>query len=509
MSMNSAMPTEEEVRSALHTVIDPEVGMNIVDLGLVYRVEISGNTLQVDLTMTTPACPMGEMILGNARQALAALMPPDAEIDLKLVWEPPWNPGRMSAHARERLGWAPAPATAEPVVAVVAAPVSTPEPRRATDPKTERETGRETERETAVQTGGLSVPFRLPLLILGFASLAFGVFAGLARMGWKVPLSSAQLMLLHGPLMVSCFLGTVIGLERAVALGRRWAYLGPLLTGLGGVAILTGFPVTVGAALVTLGSIVLVTGTVTIMLRQRELFMVTMVLGAASWLAGNVLWLAGAAVPGVVALWINFLVLTIAGERLELTRFLPPSVNAKRVFVVILALLLAGSVFSTTAAGSMIYGAGLLGLALWLLRQDIARRTIREQGLTRFTAACLLSGYAWLTVGSFTLLAAGNLSGGLYDSVLHAILLGFVFSMVFGHAPIIFPSVMRVKMPFHWTFYVPLMVLHASLLVRLAGDVLAAPGLHNLGGLLNAAALALFILSTISSVVRGFRLANG
>ncbi|BAN34295.1 hypothetical protein SCD_n00446 [Sulfuricella denitrificans skB26] len=356
-----------------------------------------------------------------------------------------------------------------------------------------------------MRPGNLGVPFRLPLLILGFASLVSGVLAGLARLGWSVPLPSAQLALLHGPLMVSGFLGTVIGLERAVAMGRRWAYAGPLLTGLGGIAILLGFPPSIGATAIALGSAVLFTGTTLIMLRQRELFMLTMALGALSWLAGNLLWLASTPVSGVVTLWINFLVLTIAGERLELSRFLPPSPVAKRIFAAILAMLLAGGFLSGTDTGIILYGTGLLGLALWLLRQDIARRTVKERGLTRFIAVCLLSGYAWLAIGSITLLAAGSLAGVAYDAVLHAILIGFVFSMVFGHAPVIFPAVVRVRMPYHWTFYLPLLALHASLLVRLAGDRLALPDLRSLGGLLNAVALVLFIFSTVSSVIRGFR----
>ncbi len=355
------------------------------------------------------------------------------------------------------------------------------------------------------QSGGLGVPFRLPLLVLGFVSLASGVLAGLTRFGWSVPLSSAQLVLLHGPLMICGFLGTVIGLERAVALGRRWAYAGPLLTGLGGLAILSGFPVATGASAMALGSAVLLAGTIAITLRQHELFMVTMALGAASWLAGNLLWLAGASVPEVVALWVNFLVLTIAGERLELSRFLPPSPNAKRIFKVILAAIVAGGFLSAAGAGIVIWGIGLLGLALWLLRQDIARRTVKEQGLTRFIAVCLLSGYAWLAIGSLVLLAAGSLGGAAYDAVLHAILIGFVFSMVFGHAPIIFPAVVRVRMPYHRTFYLPLLALHASLLMRLTGSGLRLPELQSLGGLFNAAALALFILSTVNSVIRGSR----
>lgn len=103
--MQSGILSEIDVRTALRAVIDPEVGMNIVDLGLVYNVEISPNKLHVDLTMTTPACPMGEMILDDARHALAALAPTGVEIDLNLVWEPPWSADKMSEHARKHFGW--------------------------------------------------------------------------------------------------------------------------------------------------------------------------------------------------------------------------------------------------------------------------------------------------------------------------------------------------------------------------------------------------------------------
>ena len=105
MPMQPGMPTKENVLNVLHNVIDPEVGMNIVDLGLVYGVEITGNKLRVDLTMTTPACPMADMILDDARRALAGLAPADAEIDINLVWEPPWSPDKMSENARDHFGW--------------------------------------------------------------------------------------------------------------------------------------------------------------------------------------------------------------------------------------------------------------------------------------------------------------------------------------------------------------------------------------------------------------------
>jgi metal-sulfur cluster biosynthetic enzyme len=105
MSRQSETLSEEEVLTVLRSVIDPEIGMNIVDLGLVYGVEISDHKLHVDLTMTTPACPMGEMILDDVREVLSSLEPADVEIDISLVWDPPWSPDRMSEYARKQLGW--------------------------------------------------------------------------------------------------------------------------------------------------------------------------------------------------------------------------------------------------------------------------------------------------------------------------------------------------------------------------------------------------------------------
>ena len=340
---------------------------------------------------------------------------------------------------------------------------------------------------------------RLPLLILGFASLIIGVGAGLLRLGWAVPLPASELAAFHGPLMISGFFGTVISLERAVALAQRWAYLGPLAAGAGGLALILGAPAAAAQALLALGSAVLLAGSVSVFLRQRALFTFTLAAGAASWLVGNLLWLAGFSLFEVVPWWAGFLVLTIAGERLELSRFLPPSPVAQRVFIGVLAGLTFGM-----ALEAQVFGAALLVLALWLLRQDIARRTVKDTGLTRFIAVCLLSGYAWLLLSGAIMLAAGLAPGSAaYDAALHALMLGFVFSMVFGHAPIIFPAVLRVAVPYHPLFYAPLALLHLSLAVRLAGDLAGLADWRSLGGLLNALALAAFILNTIAAVIRG------
>jgi succinate-acetate transporter protein len=92
-----------------------------------------------------------------------------------------------------------------------------------------------------------------------------------------------------------------------------------------------------------------------------------------------------------------------------------------------------------------------------------------------------------------------------YDAAVHALGLGFVFSMVFGHAPIIVPAVLRVNVRYHPMFYGPLALLHASLAVRIAGDAFGQFAWVSLGGLLNALALAAFIVSTVSAAVRGKR----
>lgn len=99
------MPDESAVRDALCGVDDPEAGMNIVALGLIYNVEVSGNEIKVEMTMTTPACPVVDMLLEQSRAAIAAIAPAEATVEVTLVWEPIWNPSMMSGMAKEFFGW--------------------------------------------------------------------------------------------------------------------------------------------------------------------------------------------------------------------------------------------------------------------------------------------------------------------------------------------------------------------------------------------------------------------
>lgn len=105
MSQIPIIPSEDQVRNALRSVEDPEVGINIVDLGLVYGIDITPGRVRVEMTMTTQACPMGDLITGNARRAVLALVPDGMGVDIELVWEPFWTPDRMSEAAKQTLGW--------------------------------------------------------------------------------------------------------------------------------------------------------------------------------------------------------------------------------------------------------------------------------------------------------------------------------------------------------------------------------------------------------------------
>lgn len=344
---------------------------------------------------------------------------------------------------------------------------------------------------------------RWPILLLGMMSLLGGVLAGLARLGWAVPPVAASAAGGHGALMISAFFGTVISLERAVALGRPWAFLAPAAAGAGGIAALVGSPAA-AAVLAVIAATVMMLSSVQVLRRLVAPFTVVLAIGAGCWLTGNLVWLLDGALTTAIPWWLAFLVLTIAGERLELSRLLATPPRAQKCFHAIVALIVGGAALHLAGFGFTVFSAGLLCLSVWLLRYDIAWHNVRRGGLPRFIAICLLIGYGWLIVaGLLGLTGAFEPGDRLRDSALHAVGLGFVFSMVFGHAPIIFPAVARVRIPYHPVFYVPLLALHGSLLVRIAGGLSGHFSWLRDGAVANAVALLLFILTVLASVVRG------
>lgn len=340
---------------------------------------------------------------------------------------------------------------------------------------------------------------RLPLLFFGMLSLLGGVLAGLARLGWNVPAPAAHAAGLHGPLMIAAFFGTVISLERAVAIGQRWAYLAPLAAGSGGIALLAGAPLGVGQACGTLAAFGLIAASAIAWQRQKAVFTVVLGLGAACWLVGQLLWAGTGDIGAALPWWLLFLILTIAGERLELTRFLPTPPMARQLFIAIVGCLVVAAGISS----DRLFAGGLLALAGWLLRYDIARRNIGTEGLTCFIASCLLSGYAWLAVSGLLGLAGAFAPAHPWrDAALHAISLGFVFAMVFGHAPIILPAVTRIRIPYHPVLYLPLALLHLTLATRLLGGLSDNFILRQYAALSNGLVLLIFIATMVTLVRR-------
>ncbi len=183
--------------------------------------------------------------------------------------------------------------------------------------------------------------------------------------------------------------------------------------------------------------------------------------------------------------WTAFPALTIVGERLELAWMIPRGRGMAGLFWAGVGLVLIGLVGGLIHPpwGRGAWGLGWLALAAWLARYDIARRTVRQGGSVRYIAVCMLAGYVWLGIGGGLEWLPGEATAGpLSDARLHAVLVGFVFSMIFGHALIVLPAVLRIHLPFfRRALYLPLFLLHLPLALRLAGDLGEIPALRRWG----------------------------
>ncbi|MER7334596.1 MULTISPECIES: hypothetical protein [unclassified Micromonospora] len=348
------------------------------------------------------------------------------------------------------------------------------------------------------------VAWRLPALAAGGVALLTGLYAALLLLGTRVPAPPGQLAEVHGPLMVLGFVGTLIALERAVALGDRWALLAPACSG-GGALLLVLTGPSLAARLLLMAASVLLLGVYRqIWRRQLGVALLAQAAGALAWYAATLLWLAGLTVAEIVPWLATFVVATIAGERFELARVaLPP--RAGRWFLGALSALMAGVTATAVwpGVGPYLFGAGLLAVVAWLAVFDVARRTVRSRGLPRYVALGLLAGYAWLGLAGLLWAGAGaSADGPRYDATLHAVFLGFTMSMIFVHAPVILPAVLRRPLPYRRLLYAPLALLHASLLVRVViGDALRVQPVWRGAGVVNVLAVLAFVgLAAVSSL---------
>ena len=349
------------------------------------------------------------------------------------------------------------------------------------------------------------IPARTLLMIPAALSLLAGLNAALQLVDLPAPINAAAWTEVHGMVLVLGFVGTLVALERAVAWGRPLGYFSPLLLGLGSLMLLTELPRFAGKLGLLAGMAGLLWVYVPLWRRQRAHAVLIQMLGAGLGTGAAVLFLGGVETALLLPWLVAFLVLSIAGERVELAHLTMGPQAGTRVLQI--SCVLAAAVVAALLApgwGSIVFGVSLAALTAWLLVLDVARRTIRGQGATRFMAACMLAAYAWLLVAALTWCFGYPSGRAAYDTVIHAVFLGFTLSMIIAHSSTILPAILRRPLPYRPMMWVPAILLWAGLLLRLwIGNGLGHDWAWRAGAVANIVALLLFVLLALTSMLMG------
>lgn len=349
-----------------------------------------------------------------------------------------------------------------------------------------------------------SIPPRAWLIVPAAVALLVGLDAALILLGVWAPVKLDRLDEVHGMLMVLGFVGTLIALERAAALRHPVGYAAPVFLGVGGLLLISPAPRGVGQSALFVGCLALGAVYIALWRRQRAEAVLTQALGVVPAAGAAALWLTGLTPASLIAWLAGFLVLTIAGERVELARVAMAESAGPTLFA-LAAAVLAGIVATLLwpGPGDSLFGTALLVLTGWLVRHDVARRTIQAAGLTRFMGGAMLAGYAWLAVAGVIWLF-GTPTGLGYDAAIHAVFLGFAISMIMAHAPVILPALIHRPLPWHPVLWAPLGLLHLALLVRLFfGDAQGVADAWRVGGVGGVLALLFFAGTVVLLLMRG------
>ncbi|MFZ1806277.1 MAG: hypothetical protein WAU36_03590 [Cyclobacteriaceae bacterium] len=329
------------------------------------------------------------------------------------------------------------------------------------------------------------------------------MISGLGRVGWGVPLP--EIYVHHGVIMVGGFLGNLIALEKIIPLRDYRFFIGPLLSASSIVVFIAG-EFQYALVMIILASLVLLVVYATYLKRQYSLYLLLAMIGAICWFIGNVLLLWKRFYPMVFPWWMGFLLFTIVSERLELTKFLPVSQKNRNGLVILLSVFMVGIILPFHGIGIYVTGLSLVFISVWLMRHDIVRLTIKKESLVRFTGITLSCGYIALLLEGVFLFALRDTAFG-YDIVVHTFFLGFIFSMIFAHGPIILPGVLGLTVkPYHPFFYFPLITLYVSLIIRIAADVMLIPFfLRAISGWVSFASILLYFVLLLISTVQALR----
>ncbi|MCC6865633.1 MAG: hypothetical protein IT280_05675 [Ignavibacteria bacterium] len=337
----------------------------------------------------------------------------------------------------------------------------------------------------------------LPLVFIG---LLTGILTGWFRIGWNLPfvVPSGE----HGALMIGSFLGTLIALERSVSFPNKAALLVPVINSLSIIFFIAETP-KIAYVFLMLGGLGMCTIYYIIYMKHGGIHILIMLAGAMCYLIGNAVLFSTSFYPNAVMWWIAFLFFTITGERLELSRFvILKNVKLKQnVLLILLALLIAGIFQPFHTWGGAASAISLIGCAIWLLKFDMAKHSLKKPGQSFYSGLMLTTGYIWLIISGI-LFAAGILFGLFYDASLHAFFLGFVFMMIFAHAPVILPAVLKFKLsPFGKSLYVWYAILNISLIMRILAVFPAATPYKDWAGMINGIAILGFFVNIIAIAV--------
>ncbi len=341
------------------------------------------------------------------------------------------------------------------------------------------------------------------LLVFAVINLVTGMLSGLGRLGWAVPIPEAYAH--HGAIMVGGFLGSLIALEKVIPLKRIYFYAGPLLSASSIVVFLFG-DFHFAVAMQVVAGLIFAAVYVTYLKVQFSELLLLALAGVACWLVGTVLLFWKQFYPMVLPWWMGFLLFTIVSERLELSRFLPVTAANRRWLYGFLVVFVVSLLIPFHIVGKFLAGFSLVFTSAWLLRYDLIRITLHKEGLARFTAVSLLCGYIALVIEGVLLVALRD-QPFAYDMIVHTFFLGFVFSMIFAHGPIILPGVLGLSVkPYHVALYLPVTALWASLALRLAAD----GGLISLtyrawSGWVTMGSILLYFVLMIVVTIRSFR----
>lgn len=337
--------------------------------------------------------------------------------------------------------------------------------------------------------------FILPFALL---SLLLGIVAGWQRISWGFGVTN--LAGDHGALMTGSFIGTLICLERSITHTNKWWRFLPFINGLSIILFLMHEPQAAYVLLIA-GSLGLLVLMFTYFKSSTTLSQAIMLAGAFAWLKGNLVLFNQYSYPVAVKWWMLFLLCTIFGERLELSRMLPMSLLKKVTLYIILSINMAGVLLPFHWYGNEIFAIGLLCMSAWLFVFDMSRFAIKLPGQHRYIAIWLVMGYVWMMVTAAWLLFWPD-APYAYDAALHSFFLGFVFSMIFGHVPIIFPGIFKINISlYHPVLCIVLTVFQLSLVFRIIGDALLHSELRKWGALINGISIVFFFGMTATIVI--------